>query len=167
MRSSREKTLLIAVLGMIYPWPANAAWNLDSMTDSKTDSTASFDSRQVNRALLRMVDRWNAHDIEGCLEAYWKSEDLVVVFDGQHFNGWQELPAYYLRDFHTRDEMGVLTPSRVQIRMARPDLAFAVTCWTVSFPTSKQVIVGIDTTYLQRFADGWKVISLHTSTAGM
>jgi hypothetical protein len=90
-----------------------------------------------------------------------------VVFDGQHFNGWQELHDYYLRDFHTRDEMGVLTPSRVQIRMARPDLAFAVTCWTVSFPISKQLIVGIDTTYLQRFADGWKVISLHTSTAGM
>jgi hypothetical protein len=101
MRSSRAKTLLIAVMGMIYPWPANAAWDLDSMTDSKPDSIASFDSRQVNRALLRMVDRWNAHDIEGCLEAYWKSEDLVVVFDGQHFNGWQELPAYYLRDFHT------------------------------------------------------------------
>jgi hypothetical protein len=35
-----------------------------------------------------MIDRWNAHDIEGHLEAYWKSPELLVVIESERFNGW-------------------------------------------------------------------------------
>jgi hypothetical protein len=41
---------------------------------------------QVYEVLLKMLDRWNAHDIEGHLEVYWKSPELLVVVDSEQFN---------------------------------------------------------------------------------
>ncbi len=40
----------------------------------------------MRRAYLKMLDRWNAHDIEGYLEEYWKSPELLVVVDSEQFN---------------------------------------------------------------------------------
>ena len=36
---------------------------------------------------LKMLDRWNAHDIDGYMEVYWKSPELLVVVDAEQFNG--------------------------------------------------------------------------------
>jgi hypothetical protein len=46
-------------------------------------SVSKPDDQQVYEILLNMLDRWNAHDIEGHLEAYWKSPELLVVIDSE------------------------------------------------------------------------------------
>jgi hypothetical protein len=46
-----------------------------------------------------MLDRWNAHDIEGHLQAYWKSAELLVVIDSEEFNGWQQLHDSYVNGY--------------------------------------------------------------------
>jgi hypothetical protein len=33
--------------------------------------------------MLEMLDRWNGHDLEGHLEAYWKSPELLVLIDSE------------------------------------------------------------------------------------
>src|ERR1700675_4375755 len=57
---------------------------------SKSDATKP-DAQRVYEVLLKMLDRWNAHDFEGHLEAYWKSPELLVIVDSEQFNGWQQL----------------------------------------------------------------------------
>jgi hypothetical protein len=37
----------------------------------------------------------------------------------------------------------------------------------VSFPSSKQEMVGNSIMNLQKFDDGWKIVASHTSVAGM
>ena len=64
-------------------------WQSDSLPANSSASES--DTQQVYRIFLKMLDRWNAHDIEGYLEAYWKSPDLLVVLDAEQFNGWQQL----------------------------------------------------------------------------
>jgi hypothetical protein len=54
-----------------------------------------------------MLDRWNAHDIEGHLEVYWKSPELLVVVDSEQFNGWQQLRDSYRR-IREAEELGAL-----------------------------------------------------------
>ena len=49
------------------------------LTPAGNSSVSKPDDRQVYEILLKMLDRWNAHDIEGHLEAYWKSPELLVV----------------------------------------------------------------------------------------
>ena len=102
--------------------------------------------------------------LEGYLDYFWKSPDLLAVSDAQQFSGWQELHDTYLRSFHNPDEMGQEAQSRIEIRMIRPDLAQTLNYWTISLIGSKRVAVGIDTLYLQRFDVGWKVISVHSSS---
>jgi hypothetical protein len=63
--------------------------------------------------------------------------------------------------------MGFIQPKRIQVGLLKPDLALALTWWSVSFPSSKQPVVGNSTMNVQKFDDGWKVIASHTSTAGM
>ena len=46
-------------------------WQYDSL-GSKSDA-AKPDAQRVYEVLIKMLDRWNAHDIDGHLEAYWKS----------------------------------------------------------------------------------------------
>ena len=68
-------------------------WQLDSLQASSGISKS--DAQQVYEVLLKMLDRWNAHDIEGHLAVYWNSPELLVVVDSEEFNGWQQLHDSY------------------------------------------------------------------------
>jgi uncharacterized protein (TIGR02246 family) len=114
--------------------------------------------------LLKMLDRWNAHDIEGHLEAYWKSSELLVVIDSEQFNGWQQLHDSYVNGYPGATAMGFVEPTRIQVRLLKPDLALALTWWTINFPSSHQKVIGNTTMNLQKFDDGWKIVASHSST---
>jgi hypothetical protein len=72
-------------------------WQYDSL-GSKSDA-AEPDAQRVYEILLKMLDRWNAHDVEGHLEVYWKSPELLVVIDSEQFNGWQQLHDSYVNGY--------------------------------------------------------------------
>jgi uncharacterized protein (TIGR02246 family) len=140
-------------------------WQFDSL---RADSNVSKpDAQQVYEVLLKMLDRWNTHDVEGHLEVYWKSPELLVVVDSEQFNGWQQLHDSYLNGYPDRNAMGFIQPKRIQVKLLKPDLALALTWWSVSFPSSKHTVEGNTTMDLQKFDDGWKIVASHTSTAEM
>jgi uncharacterized protein (TIGR02246 family) len=125
------------------------------------------DAQLVYDVLLRMLDRWNAHDLEGHLDVYWKSSELLVVVDSEQFSGWQQLHDSYVNGYPDRSAMGFINPTRIQVKLLKPDLALALTWWTISFPSTQQTVVGNTTMNLQKFDNGWKVVASHTSTAEM
>ena len=161
------KTLAISALFSCLPVMAQEqnGWQFDSL-GSKSDSTRS-DAQRVYEVLLKMLDRWNAHDIDGHLEVYWKSPELLVVIDSEQFNGWQQLHDSYINGYPDRNAMGFINPTRIQVKLLKPDLALALTWWSISFPSSKQKVVGNTTMDLQKFDDGWKIVASHTSTTEM
>jgi hypothetical protein len=65
------------------------------------------------------MDRWNARDIEGYLEVYWKSPNLLVVIDSQQFNGWQELHDVYVHWHHVEGEPERLGCGAIRVRTHR------------------------------------------------
>src|ERR1700761_1074728 len=140
-------------------------WQSDSLPANSSASVV--DTQQVYGILLKMLDRWNAHDIKGHMEVYWKSPELLVVVDAEQFNGWQQLHDSYINGYPDRNSMGYINPARIQVKLLKPDLALALTWWTISFPNSKQQVVGNTTMNLQKFDDGWKVVAAHSSTAEM
>ena len=159
-----SKILAISAFSSCLPVIAqeNSGWQYDSL-GSKSDSTKP-DAQRVYEVLLKMLDCWNAHDIEGHLEAYWKSSELLVVIDSEQVNGWQQLHDSYVRGYPDRSAMGFIEPGRVQVRLLKPDFALALTWWTINFPSSKQKVVGNTTMNLQKFDDGWKIVASHSST---
>jgi hypothetical protein len=162
-----SRVLLMFLLCTSLPVMADdhGGWQFDSLTSTQAPATS--DGQQVYEVLLKMLDRWNAHDIDGHLEVYWNSPELLVVIDSEQFNGWQQLHDSYINGYPDRSSMGFINPARIQVKLLKPDLALALTWWTISFPNSKQKVVGNTTMNLQKFDDGWKVVAAHSSTAEM
>ena len=160
---------ILAISSLFFCLPVAAqernAWQFDSLRANSDVSKP--DAQRVYEVLLKMLDRWNAHDIEGHMEVYSKSPDLLVIIDSEQFNGWKQLHDSYVNGYPDRKGMGFIEPKRIQVKMLKPDLALALTWWSVSFPNSKQKVVGNTTMNLQKFDDGWKIVASHTSIAGM
>ena len=140
-------------------------WQFDSLRANSSVSRP--DAEKVYDVLLKMLDRWNAHDIEGHLKVYWNSPELLVVVDSEQFIGWQQLHDSYINGYPDRNAMGFIQPKRIQVKLLKPDLALALTWWSASFPISKQTVVGTSTLNLQKFDDGWKIVASHTSISPM
>src|SRR3984957_19922415 len=168
MSRKRLKTLIkiSAISALSFSLPAMAqernGWQFDSLQANATVSKP--DAQLVYDVLLKMLDRWNAHDMEGHLDVYWKSPELLVVIDSEQFNGWQQLHDSYVNGYPDRNAMGFVQPTRIQVKLLKPDLALALTWWSASFPTSKLKVVGNTTTDLEKFNAGWNTVGSHPST---
>jgi len=171
MLSKRFGTIIRiwALSALFFCLPAEAqeraAWQVESIPANSGVSKP--DDQQVYDVLLKMLDRWNAHDVDGYLDVYRKSADLLVVVDSEQFNGWQQLHDSYINGYPDRAAMGFIQPTRIQVQLLKPDMDLALTWWSITFPSSKQTVVGNTTMNLQKFDDGWKVIAPHSSTAEM
>ena len=140
-------------------------WQLDSL--HVHSSVLKSDAQQIYEVLLKMLDRWNAHDIDGYLQTYWKSPDLLVVVDSEQFIGWQQFHDSYVNGYPIRTAMGFIQPKRIQVKLLSPNLALALTWWSASFPGSRQKVVANTTMNLQKFNEGWKIVDSHTSVVDM
>jgi hypothetical protein len=151
---------ILAITAFFFCSPAMAqeqnAWQFGSLL---ANSSSKPDDQQVYEVLLKMLDRWNAHDIEGYMGVSWNSPELLVVVGSEQFNGWRQLHDSYVNGYPGGTAMGFIQPKRIQVRLLKPDLALALTWWSVSFPNSKQEVVGNSVMNLQKFDDGWKIAS--------
>jgi ketosteroid isomerase-like protein len=144
--------------------PTYGTWGFDSIKPSASQTAPESDPsdyQQIYSLLAVQADRWNAHDLDGYFDTYWKSPDLLLVVEGEQLKGWSDLVATYRRGYANLDEMGSITPDRVQIQMVTPDVAIALDWWTANVKRTK--ILGTSTMVLRKFDDGWKVVVAHTS----
>ena len=162
-RFGSVQILAITTLSCCLPVTAQErnAWQFGSLPANS--SVSKSDDQQVYEVLIKMLGRWNAHDIEGYMEVYWKSPELLVVIGSEQFDGWQQLHDSYVNGYPGATAMGFVQPKRIQVRLLKPDLALALTWWTINFPGSNQKVVGDTTMNLQKLDDGWKIVASHTS----
>jgi uncharacterized protein (TIGR02246 family) len=143
-------------------------WEYDSIAPDRSATTPSPDRddiKAINDVLLRMLTCWNGHDLNGYLSYFWKSPQLLVMLQEEQYQGWQSLHDAYQNGFPDPNAMGVIHPSRIQIKLTRSDLGTVVTWWTVTYPNSKVRVVGNSTMDFQKFVDGWKIVMSHSSFA--
>ena len=149
-----------------YVRSSSRGWEYDSIAPERSGGTSSSgvdDIKAINDLLLKMVEQWNAHDIDGYLSGYWDSPQLLVILQEEQFQGWQSVSSTYKTGFPDTNAMGTMQASRIQIKLVRSDLATAVTWWMASYPNSKVHVVGNTTMNLQKFNEGWKVVLAHSS----
>jgi hypothetical protein len=140
--------------------PNYGTWGFDSIKPS-TSQVDPSDYQQIYGLLIKMGDRWNAHDIDGYLAPYWKSPDLLVVIEGEQLKGWSDVNATYHRGYPNRDEMGSVAFDRVQIQMVAPDVAVGLDWWTIVQKRGK--VLGTSTMVLRKIDGNWVIVVMHTS----
>jgi beta-aspartyl-peptidase (threonine type) len=122
------------------------------------------DESQIRQLLMQQAAAWNRGDIAGFMEGYRKSPETTFAGSGGIQRGWQALLERYRREYPSRERMGTLTFSDLEIRTLSKDAAFVVGRWHLERPSdSRGPAGGVFTLVLRRFPQGWRIVHDHTS----
>jgi ketosteroid isomerase-like protein len=120
----------------------------------------------ARRAILRVLDdqanAWNEGDLEGFMEGYWESPELVFTSGGRVQRGWQTTLDRYRATYGTNTStMGRLSFYDVEIHPAG-DSAWVLGRWALD--RSGDDLGGVFTLVFRRFGDRWLIVHDHTSS---
>ena len=105
---------------------------------------------------------WNRGDIEGYMNGYERSPHIVFMSGDRLTRGWQTVLERYKRSYNTREKMGVLTFSDVEITMLSKDAALVFGRWHLR---AKDEPRGRFTLLFRKTKAGWRIVHDHTSSA--
>lgn len=69
----------------------------------------SDDEKAIRKVLDDQRLAWNAHDLEGFMEGYWKSDDLKFYGSNGVTYGWNNTLERYQKAYPSKDHTGTLT----------------------------------------------------------
>ncbi len=117
----------------------------------------------IRQVLTRQQEAWNRGDIPAFMEGYENSAATTFV-GAAVTRGYQPVLAGYVKRYPTRDAMGTLTFSEVEVHMLGPDHA-----WVLGrYQLVRNAAGGGDkggryTLVFRKTKAGWKVVLDHTS----
>ena len=85
--------------------------------------------KTVRKLLSDQVDAWNAGNIEGYMEGYWKSDSTTFISGANVTLGYNEVLARYKKSYNSREKMGKLEFSDLQVRTVSSSVAIATGIW--------------------------------------
>ena len=133
---------------------------------SQTKTVSSHDAGIITavRAVLdAQVAAWNRGDIEGFMNGYARSADTVFVSGDSVTHGWQTVLDRYKKSYDSREKMGTLTFSDLEIAPMGNDVAVVLGSWRLK--RAKDEPHGRFTLVFRKTKQGWKIVHDHTSSA--
>jgi beta-aspartyl-peptidase (threonine type) len=115
----------------------------------------------IRNVLTRQADSWNSGNIDGYMEGYWKSDSLLFTSGGRIQKGWEATLAKYRRTYPTKERMGKLTFSSVEVHRLSPGSAWVFGRWEITRQANPAG--GVFTLVLKQFSGDWKIVHDHTS----
>ncbi|HYV24844.1 MAG TPA: nuclear transport factor 2 family protein, partial [Pyrinomonadaceae bacterium] len=134
-------------------------------------STAAFAQpkrNSTNEAAIRAVlesqaAAWNRGDIEGYMDGYDRSPKTEFVGGDSITRGWQEVFDRYKQRYDSREKMGTLTFSDLEINLLSKDAALVLGRWRLKRANDEPH--GTFTLLFRKTKTGWKIVHDHTSSA--
>ncbi|MFI5253270.1 MAG: YybH family protein [Bacteroidota bacterium] len=108
-------------------------------------------------------DAWNKGDIAGYMEGYWKSDSLLFTSGGNIRRGWQPTFEKYKASYNTREKMGTLKFSNIEVTVLATGAAMVFGHWELLRAGDHPE--GVFTLILKKFNGQWKIIHDHTSSS--
>ena len=135
---------------------------------SNTLSTAQTSKDQKSVDAIKAVinaqrDAWNRGDIEGYMEGYDKSDSTVFVSGDNVTRGWNTVLARYKKSYDSREKMGQLEFSDLEITLLSEESAVVLGRWLLK--RSGDEPHGRFTLIFKKTKSGWRIIHDHTSSA--
>jgi uncharacterized protein (TIGR02246 family) len=117
----------------------------------------------IRAVLDAQAAAWNRGDIEGYMDGYARSEDIVFVSGDDVTRGWQTVLDRYKKNYDTREKMGTLEFSDLEIKVVSKNMALAHGRWQLT--RAKDVPHGRFTLIFRRMGKNWRIVHDHTSSA--
>ncbi len=128
------------------------------------DSPLKADGRaEIEAVLMKQAAAWNRGDIDAFMEHYWKSDQLTFSSGGETTRGWQNTKERYLHRYPTRDQMGQLKFTQLEITTLGNSAAMVLGHWHLTRESSP--LEGNFTLVLRLIDGKWLIIHDHTSRA--
>lgn len=118
--------------------------------------------KSVTALLERQKTAWNDGDIGGYMREYWNSDSLLFTSGGKIQTGWAATNEKYRKAYGSREKMGRLTFSDVDVKLLSENSAWVFGKWELRRKADNPK--GVFTLILKKFDDGWKIIHDHTSS---
>lgn len=131
---------------------AAAAQGNPAKTMAERDITALMDAQ---------TKAWNAGDLEGFMAGYWRSPQMTFVSGDSVARGWQAALDRYKKNYDSKEKMGTLTFSNLEIRLISRTYATVLGSWSLA--REKDNPKGKFTLIFRKFRDGWRIIHDHSS----
>ena len=129
--------------------------------------TMTFDQskdEKTKNAIRKVMDdkaiAWNKGDLEGFMQGYWNSPSMTFVSSGRITKGWQPTLDNYKKSYDSKEKIGVLTFSDLEITVLSKESAVVLGKWALQ--REKDNPHGLFTLTFRKFKDGWKIILDHT-----
>jgi uncharacterized protein (TIGR02246 family) len=117
----------------------------------------------VRAVLDAQREAWNRGDIEGYMDGYKRSADTVFVSGDSVTHGWQTVLDRYQKNYNSREKMGTLTFSDLEITPLGKDAAVVIGSWRLQRANDEPH--GRFTLIFRKTRQGWKIVHDHTSSA--
>ena len=125
--------------------------------------TASQQELDVIKVLLKQESAWNRGDIDSFAEGYKNSPDTLFI-NNQIQRGFAGLLAAYHRDYPTREAMGQLTFSELEVHSIDEKVAACVGKYKLE--RSKKNggnAEGLFSMVFEKTESGWRIVVDHTT----
>jgi uncharacterized protein (TIGR02246 family) len=126
--------------------------------------TASQQELDIIKVLLKQEAAWNRGDIDAFAEGFKDSSDTLFLTNNQVQRGYAGMLDSYHRNYPSRESMGTLTFSELEVHPL--DEKYAVCLGRYHVDRSKKNGGNADGTFSQVFEKtdkGWKIIVDHTT----
>ena len=127
-------------------------------------STHDLKIKAAIRAVLdAQAAAWNRGDIEGYMAGYDRSPNTEFVGGDSISRGWQTVLDRYKKNYDSREKMGVLTFSDLEITILSKDAALVLGRWHLK--RAKDEPHGTFTLLFRKTKAGWRIVHDHSSSA--
>ncbi len=117
----------------------------------------------IRAVLDAQTAAWNRGDIEGFMDGYARSDDILFLSGDSLTKGWQTVLDRYKKGYDTREKMGTLVFSDLEINVISKDAAVVIGRWQLT--REKDTPKGRFTLIFRRKNENWRIVHDHTSSA--
>ncbi|MEO1529493.1 MAG: DUF4440 domain-containing protein [Planctomycetota bacterium] len=153
-----EEAALMQVAAEQRARSAEATLEAAELVSTQTKADEDAEVAAIKQVLMTQQDAWNSGDIDGFMEGYWKSDELTFSSGGETTRSWQSTIDRYKKKYATREAMGTLEFSELEVHLLGGEAAYVLGRWNL-----KDIAGGNFTLVMRKWDDGWLVIHDHTS----
>src|ERR1051325_8183801 len=117
----------------------------------------------IRAVIAAQAEAWNRGDIEGYMAGYWRSPETVFISGDNVTRGWQTAVERYEKNYSSREKMGTLTFSEVEIKAISNETAVVLGRWHLK--RTQDEPHGRFTLIFRKTRQGWRIVHDHTSSA--
>ncbi len=118
---------------------------------------------EIRAVLQAQAEAWNRGDLDGYMNGYARGNATVFVSGDTLTRGWKTVRDRYARKYNSREKMGTLSFSEVNVTTLSADTALVAGRWKLI--RSDDQPHGRFTLLFRRTGEGWRIVHDHTSAA--